>query len=216
MNKRLLAVLAAMAFSSTAYAAPSVIFNGIDVTGASNQVFTNVTVEFDANGNVILTAPQYKLVDTTPKAAVPPSSAIPAQMGPSAATTPVPKTNPGMDALPDNVNPTYLLATFDSPGLLGYNVDVYINSRFFKTVTQGVAQQSFDISSFLHSGKNEITYRMIMAADSGTSSKATVEFVLSKMTGKQGSAIELSGQYATVKINGIDGAKSYSVEFMVP
>ena len=81
MKERILAVLAAMLLSSTAYAAPSVIFNGIDVTGASNQVFTNVTVEFDANGNVILTAPQYKLVDTTPKAVVPPSSAIPAQMG---------------------------------------------------------------------------------------------------------------------------------------
>ena len=216
MKVRFFAVLAAMLFSSAVYAAPSVIFNGVDVTGASNQVFTNVTVEFDANGNVILTAPQYKLVDTTPKAAVPPSSAIPAKMGPSAATTPVPKVDPGIDTLPDNVNPTYLLATFDSPGLLGYNVDVYINSNFFKTINQGLPQQSFDISSYLHSGKNVITYRMIMAADSGTSSRATVELVLSKLTGKQGSAIELSGQYATIKINGIDGAKSYSVEFMVP
>lgn len=215
MKRIIPAMAAAMLISTPAMADPSVIFNGVNVTGATNQRFTNVTVEFDANGNVILTAPQYRLVDTTPKAAVPPSSVKPAQMGASPASAPAPAA-PGIPTLPDNVNPTYLVATFNYPGLLGYNVDVYINARYFKTIDQGSAQQSFDISSFLHSGKNDIAYNMIMAADSGTSSKATVELSLSKLTGRQGNAIELTGQYANIKINGIDGAKSYTVEFMVP
>ena len=214
MKAKIWTTLAAMMLSSTAFAAPSVIFNGIDITGVTNQKFTNVTVEFDSNGNVILTAPQYKLVDTTPKSDIPPSSTLPAQIVGS--NVPVPLPTPSIDTLPDNVHPTYIIATFDSPGLLGHNVDVYVNGQFVKTFYQGTAQQTHDISAFLRSGMNTIQYRLIMAADSGSSSKATVEFSLAKLTGKQGNAIELSGQYATLKINGIDGAKTYSVDVMVP
>ena len=202
---------------SIALADPSIIFNGIDVTGVTNQKFTDVTVEFDAKGNVILTAPQYKLVDTTPKAAVAPSVTSPAQVSPSAATIPVPAAAPGgIATLPDGVNPTYLVATFDSPGLLGFNIDVYVNGKFIKTVLQGQAQQTLDISQYLTKGKNTIQYRMTMAADSGTSSKATVELSLAKLTGKQGNAVELTGQSARMLIKGADGAQVYSVDFMVP
>ena len=199
MNAKILTILAAMMLSSTAFASPSIIFNGVDITGVTDQKFTNVTVEFDSNGNIILTAP---------------SSTLPAQIVGSNLPTPLPP--PSIDTLPDTVKPTYIIATFDSPGLLGHNVDVYVNGQFVKTFYQGTAQQTYDISAFLHRGKNTIQYRMIMAADSGTSSRATVEFSLAKLTGKQGNAIELTGQYATLKINGIDGAKTYSVDVMVP
>ena len=148
---------------------------------------------------------------------MPPSSAIPAKVVTTPVNAPVvPKAEPSIDTLPDRVNPTYLIATFDSPGLLGHNVDVYINGQFVKTLHQGQSQQSVDVSQYLQSGKNTIQYRMIMAADSGTSSRATVELALSKLTGKQGNAVELTGQYANIKINCIDGAKTYTVEVMAP
>lgn len=213
--KSIIAVLFCL-LPAMAFAAPNVIFNGVDVTGATNQQFTNVTVEFDAQGNVILTAPQYKLVDTTPKAAVAPSAVAPAQVNPSPSTVPVPAAASDIPTLPDGVNPTYLVAMFDSPGLLGHNVDVYVNGKFVKTLSQGQAQQSLDISSYLTKGKNTVQYRMMMAADSGSSSKATVELSLSKLTGKQGNAVELTGQYARVVIKGSDGPKVYTVDFMVP
>ena len=110
-----------------------------------------------------------------------------------------------------------MLALFNAPGLLGYNVDVLVNGQFVKTLVQGQSQQTCDISRYLVKGsENSIQYRMVMAADSGTSSKATVSLSLAKATHAQGAAVELTGEYAPIVIRGLDGAKTYTVTFIVP
>lgn len=182
------------------FAAPSVTFNGVDFSGVTQQKFTNVNVEFDAGGNIIMTAPQYKI-------ATPGSDTIPSL---TAAQSPV------TAALPNDANPVYLLALFNAPGLLGYNIDVYVNGKFAKTITQGQPQQSFDLTPYLAKGANTIQYRMVMAADSGTSSRATVNLSITKATKTSGNTVELTGEFAPIEIKGIDGAKSYTIVLNVP
>ncbi|MBO5753954.1 MAG: hypothetical protein J6S69_09770, partial [Proteobacteria bacterium] len=118
-----------------------------------------------------------------------------------------------LPVVPDNGQPTYLMALFNAPGLLGYNVDIYVNGNFAKTLDQGKELQTLDISKYLVKGKNTLQYRLIMAADSGTSSTATVVISLAKMTKQQGKTVELSGEYADIYIKGTDGAQTYTVEF---
>ena len=212
------AVLAAVfAVPSFVWASPTVTLNGVDVTGVKNQRLTNVTVEFDGSGNIVLTAPQYRIVEQSSSGPVPPSATRPAEFVASADTVVPSAGNAGLARLPDDGNPTYVLALFNAPGLLGYNVDVLVNGQFVKTLVQGQSQQTCDISRYLVKGsENSIQYRMVMAADSGTSSKATVCLSLAKATHAQGAAVELTGEYAPIVIRGLDGAKTYTVTFIVP
>ncbi len=198
----------------SAMAETTVTMNGIDITGIYGQKFTNVSIEFDNNGNIIIDAPQYHLVDQNSKPTDPTATKV---VMPSADTIPKPTpAAPQIQTLPNSDAPTYLIGSFNYPGLLGYNIDVYINHTFVKTILQGEAQTLTNISSYLHKGNNIIEYKMVMAADSGTSSKATVEFSLGKQTSKSDNSIELSGQYAPVVIKAADGIKPHSVEFIIP
>ena len=224
MTRYLPFILASMCtlLATNAWADPTVTFNGIDVTGLQNQKFNNVNIEFDAKGNIILTAPQYKLVNTAPQTPTP-NTQTPTQQADSALTTTANSHNTptanshnmpqDLPVVPDNGQPTYLMALFNAPGLLGYNVDIYVNGNFAKTLDQGKELQTLDISKYLVKGKNTLQYRLIMAADSGTSSTATVVISLAKMTKQQGKTVELSGEYADIYIKGTDGAQTYTVEF---
>ena len=251
----ILFALSLLAFPAVAGASPNVYLNGVDITGAVNQNFQNVTVQIDAMGNIIMTAPQYHLInmDKNHQAnayGAPAAPQVPPAYGQNAPAygqntapaygqniAPVYGNNPalrpsgnqvvqptttfsnagdGLVSLPDPGKPTYLVAFFDSPGLLGYNIDVFINGTFVKTLMQNEAQVSFDITQYLVKGKNVLQYQMSMAADAGTSSKATVVLSLSKLTARQGNAIELTGQYARQYIRAADGPRLYQVEVFVP
>lgn len=194
-----------------AYADAKVFINGVDITGVKNQSFANVNVSLDSNGNVQITSDKYKIVETTPDNNVKPSSSSPAQL--VAPPTPEPDTP---DTLPNNNNPVFLVAAFNYPGLLGYNIDVYVNGKFVKTITQGDALSTCDISAFTVKGLNTIRYQMIMAADSGTASKALVSLSLAQMTASRGNKKELTGEFAPLTIKGSDGQKSYQKQFIIP
>lgn len=212
----------ALAAPTLAHAQNQVFLNGIDISGTKNQTFDDVSVSFDASGNISITAPQYKVVEQAPKAspsAVAPSPTQPAQVvaqvAPPARTSSVPSL--AVPTLPNPEKPTYMLALFNAPGLLGYNVEVTINGVMVKTIPQGKASQSFEVTDYLRRGsRNTIQYRLVMTADSGTSSKATVQISLAKANPAVGNTIELVGEYAPIEIKGIDGAKTYSVQIDIP
>ena len=100
--------------------------------------------------------------------------------------------------------------------ILGYNIDIFINGQFVKSVIQGKPQQSLDVTPYLQKGKNEIRYRTSKAADAGTSSTATAELSLSTVTAQQGNAFELTGQYGKVLIKSTDGERMYFINVIVP
>lgn len=205
----------------SAQAQNQVFLNGIEISGTKNQIFSNVTVAFDTVGNISITAPQYKVLEQPQSSTVAPSPTQPAQV---VSPSPVPVQSalgtlaaPSIPKLPNPEIPTYLLAIFNAPGLLGYNVEVLINGSLVRTLTQGRPTQSFDVSQYLIRGtRNTLQYRLVMTADSGTSSKATVQLSLAKAATTTGNAVELSGEYAPIEIKGIDGAKTYTVQIDVP
>lgn len=201
----------------SAQAQNQVFLNGIEISGTKNQIFSNVTVAFDAVGNISITAPQYKVLEQPQSSTVAPSPTQPAQVVSPSPVPAQPAAAPSIPKLPNPENPTYLLAIFNAPGLLGYNVEVLINGSLVRTLTQGRPTQSFDVSQYLIRGaRNTLQYRLVMAADSGTSSKATVQLSLAKAATTTGNAVELSGEYAPIEIKGIDGAKTYTVQIDVP
>ncbi|MDI7266888.1 MAG: hypothetical protein QME96_02710 [Myxococcota bacterium] len=70
--------LAAAAFAPAARAG-KVFINGVEVTGIANQRFENVTVRFDAQGNIHVDAPGYRvqLLDGTGRGGAPPAPTTP-------------------------------------------------------------------------------------------------------------------------------------------
>lgn len=201
----------------SAQAQNQVFLNGIEISGTKNQIFSNVTVAFDAVGNISITAPQYKVLEQPQSSTVAPSPTQPAQVVSPSPVPAQPAAAPSIPKLPNPEIPTYLLAIFNAPGLLGYNVEVLINGSLVRTLTQGRPTQSFDVSQYLIRGaRNTLQYHLVMAADSGTSSKATVQLSLAKAATTTGNAVELSGEYAPIEIKGIDGAKTYTVQIDVP
>lgn len=226
-----LALSGALGFAvpSLALAQNQVFLNGVEISGTKNQTFTDVSVAFDAAGNISITAPQYKVVEQTPRTTgrVAPSPTQPAQVvgqigqqttqTTQTARAGQPQIAVATPTLPNPEKPTYMLALFNAPGLLGYNVEVIINGVMVKTIPQGMASQSFDVTQHLRRGtRNTIQYRLVMAADSGTSSKATVHISLAKANPGVGNTVELIGEYAPIEIKGIDGAKTYAVQIDIP
>lgn len=200
-----------------AIGAPTVTINGYNVTGITSQKFENVDVEFDVAGNIIISAPNYKLVEEPPKTVNSGVTVESVSSSPSVAmpTAGVP-VHYDRNALPDITNPTYLVAEFSEVGLLGYHVDVYINGKYIKEMKQNNGQQTMDVSRYLVSGKNTVQYRLVRSADAGVSMTAYVELWFAKLEGRQGTSLNLSGQYGDIKIMGKNGETSYTVELTAP
>lgn len=196
---------------------PRVYLNEVDITGMRGQDFQNVNVSFDNAGNLNIIAPQYKVKETTKQAPLP-TPALASQ--PDATSlellSTVASQSSTIPSLPNSTQATHLEAIFDSPGLFGFNIDLYVNGHFIKSLDQGNAQSSIDISSHLVKGNNKIQYRLVASADSGKSSRATVELFLAKQTSSQGNAIELSGNYAPLMIKSESAKGIYEIDIVAP
>lgn len=214
---------------------PKIIINNLDVTGIRGQSFDNVKVTFDAEGNVLISAPQYKLVDVNrgggTGATPPPLPSVQQVSKTVSDTTPVPGKLPvppvshvakgpyhyDRNTLPDGKTPTYLVVTFNEPGSFGYNVDVYINGQFVKEFKQRQGQHTLDVSKYLERGRNPVLYRLVRTADTGKSPTASVALMFSKLTGRQDGKIELSGEYSPLTIQSSDGSTTeYNTNINVP
>lgn len=124
----------ALLVASTADA-KGVFLNGVNIDGVTDQKFDNVTVVIDAEGNVLITAKGYevKTQDTGVKPK-PPTAAGP-------------------------VSKKYLLyAEASAPGMIQYDVDVFVNSVWVKRISDDERQTNFDITPHMRKGKNVIHF----------------------------------------------------------
>lgn len=202
MNRLILGIfIFSLMGGGMAFAEPSVFLNDVDITGVKGQKFTDVTVEIDGKGDIHLIAPQYHIVDTTPG---------------NHATRGRVVDGPKVETLPAGDAPIYLVASFNKPGLLGYNIQVYLNGEFVQTISQGKPQDYVDLSAYLKQGVNRIEYRLVMAADSGTSYRAEADIFLTQMKREANDSMTFTGQYSRVLIRSAAGAKNYVAEFIVP
>ena len=204
--------LAFMLVPVVAAADPIILINGVNATGITNQRLDNATVTFDSTGNIYITAPGYKpvYVDTVTNSQPAASPVLP----PSTVVDPLNNDREFTIKNPNNY-PIIMLANFNQPGLLGYTVDVFVNGQYVKKFNQNDAQVSLDMAPYLHKGLNEIRYRTSLAGSAGSSPSATVDIYLSKVTSKQGNALELMGEYGHVVIKSTDGERMYQVNYTI-
>ncbi|MFO0598603.1 MAG: hypothetical protein U0228_25070 [Myxococcaceae bacterium] len=125
--KRLFALLL-VAIAVPVFAA-EVYVNGVNVDGLTNHTFEKVTVRLDEKGNVQIDAPGYS----------------------------VKKVNIGPEKPEGVITARYFLVTEQSPpGMTEYEIDLFLNGKFFRTLKNGEEQLVTDITKSLKPGKNQV------------------------------------------------------------
>ncbi|ATB47416.1 hypothetical protein [Corallococcus macrosporus] len=179
------ALAAALALAPFGAHAGSVFLNGVKIDGVTNQRFEKATVRIDEAGNVHIDAPGYAARVTT---VTPPAPAAPAQApapGTAAGTaTPAAKAPPaaarqapGAPTAPGRITQRYWLVTEQPvPGMTGYDIDVFVNSKWLRKLRGNEDQVVVEITRDLRPGANKVTFiaRKGNAADARSSSPGHV------------------------------------------
>lgn len=113
--------------------AGSVYLNGVRIDGVTNQKFEKCTVTIDAKGDVHIDAPGYAVQGADSGAKAPPP--------------------PGTGS-----KRYWLVKEENYPGKTQYDVDIYINSVFFKRIRSGGDQVVLEITKALRPGPNVIHF----------------------------------------------------------
>lgn len=125
-------ILIALCCVSLPALAVEVYVNGVSVDGLTNHTFEKVTVRLDDKGNVQIDAPGYsvKKVTLSGGAEKPPRSQ-------------------------SAITQKYFLVTEQSPpGMTEYEVDLFLNGKFMRTLKSGDEQLVTDITRSLRAGQN--------------------------------------------------------------
>ena len=172
--------------ASTAFAGQLYI-NGVFVDPATiaGVEMKDVSITFDATGNIQVTAPGYKIEVVDPpggRATPPPPPGVPPMPPPAPATAPQPTAPmvPGMQATtapppaaPPSAPPTsgvlparWWLVTEDNASV-GHTVEVLINGQAVKTMGSGLPQAIIDVGRWLRPGTNQVEVRSNSVNPSG-------------------------------------------------
>jgi hypothetical protein len=118
----------------------TLFINGVRADGLRSFDLEDVDVRIDANGDIHITAPQYKVeVEPEPVLPAPSTSAMPAA--------------------------TYWLVTVDD-GSTGHVVDVLVNGSLVRKIRSGEEQLILDVGPYLQQGEN--TVLLVPSAPQGT------------------------------------------------
>ena len=127
--KRMLLALCCLSLPALAV---EVYVNGVSVDGLTNHTFEKVTVRLDEKGNVQIDAPGYSVKKVTlsggSEKAAKPDSAI--------------------------TQKYYLVTEQNPPGMTEYEVDLFLNGKFLRTIKSGDDQLVTEITKQLRPGQN--------------------------------------------------------------
>lgn len=168
--RRALAPFAAAALllgALPASAGGAVFLNDVPVDGLTDQRFEKATVTFDAQGNVRIEVPgiQVKSLGLIPaKPAAPARPAAAPTLGPQSGTV-VPNrgsvavVEPAPAAPTGSLQKQYLLVTEQSvSGMAGYDIDVFVNTRWVKKLRSTDEQIVLDLTRYLQPGPNKLLF----------------------------------------------------------
>jgi len=114
--------------------AGGLFINGVNVDGLTNQSFDKVNVRIDEKGNVLIDAPGYSVK----------------KLGGSA---PEPEAT-------GQLTKRYILVTEQNPmGMTEYDIDLFINGKFIRTMRSGEDQIVSDVTKYLRAGKNAVQFQ---------------------------------------------------------
>lgn len=188
-------LLFSAAFVPQAQAAKSVqvYVNGTVATGMKDFQFKAVDVRIDADGNIWIDAPRYRIEVTKP-------AGMPETPAATAPTAPVTAIAPG----------AHWLVTQDQ-GSSGQIIEVLVNGTSVREVRSGQAQLILDIGPFLKSGSNVITFR---PTDTGTPAGAAFLIHLGE-GGNDSGTLKLQNPQVSYSRTGTEPAGERSVEYVV-
>jgi hypothetical protein len=134
-------LVAVLLLAGTALAG-SIYLNGVRIDGVANQKFEKCTVTIDAKGDVYIDAPGYAAQGVQPS---------------SAAASPVQATTAAFS--PGGITQRYWLVKEENyPGKTQYDIDIFINSVWFKRVRSDTEQVVLEITKNLRPGPNVIHF----------------------------------------------------------
>lgn len=114
--------------------AAEVFVNGVNVDGLTNHTFEKVTVRLDEKGNVQIEAPGYSVKKVTIAGSEKPAAKA-----------------------PDVMTQRYFLVTEQTQvGATEYEVDLFLNGKFFRTVKSTEDQLVLDVTKHLRLGTNQV------------------------------------------------------------
>lgn len=115
--------------------AAEVYVNEVNVEGLTNQTFEKVTVRLDEKGNVHIDAPGYmvKRVTVADVKEVQPTGVI--------------------------TQKYFLVTEQTSPGATDYDIDVFINGQFLRTLASSEPQLVIEVTKELKPGRNSVLFR---------------------------------------------------------
>ncbi len=155
----MLSWLMASAFAGQLY------INGVFVDPATipGVEMKNVNITFDAQGNIQVDAPGYK-IEVQGNPTPPPSSPAANPTGPrpgvpgTTATPPAPPPPAAPTGTPQVVPARWWMVTEDN-GSVGHTIDIFINGQLVRTVGSGRPQQILDVGKWLRLGSNDVKIR---------------------------------------------------------
>ena len=159
----LLAALAlAVAAPAPALAGPAVTLNGVPIDGATNQRFDSCAVVIDAQGNVHITAKGYAVkgegAEPAAGVAAAPANSAAAPAATAFAAPAAPAAAPALPPPGARLVRRYFLATEQTqPDGTQYDVEVFVNASWIRTLRSSDAQAVVEITRFLRPGPNRVT-----------------------------------------------------------
>jgi hypothetical protein len=183
--------------------AVEVYLNGVLITGAKDQVIDKAKVTLDKDGNVHISAPDYKVREVSAPGA------------PGADTSPP----PAAPTTTANLGNKYFIVTeVTRPGMTGYTIQVMVNNKFLKALPDTVSQHVLELNNYLNEGTNTVSFRAIRPeGKSAQSTLASDSFsvVLGEGIGKEGGTLTIDNVLAEFKVTAIDRgekAKTFTIK----
>lgn len=171
-----------------------VYVNGTEATGMKDFQFKAVDVRIDADGNVWIDAPRYRIEVSKP--------AVTQTSTSSSATN---------ASTPSAILPARHWLVTQDMGSAGQVIEVLINGTSVREIRSGQAQLILDIGPFLKAGSNVITFRPI---DTGTPTGAAMQIHLGEGTNESGT-LKLQNPQVSYSRTGTEPAGERSVEYIV-
>ena len=202
-NKTTIAVVVMVALVGLSAGAVEVYLNGVQITGAKDQVIDKAKVTLDKNGNVHISAPDYKVREV----------GTPGAPGPGTSPPPVAPTTTA------NLRNKYFIVTeVTRPGMTGYTIQVMVNNKFLKALPDTVSQHVLELNNYLNEGTNTVSFRALRPkGKSAQSTLASDAFmvVLGEGKGKEGGTLTIDNVLAEFKVTAIDRgekAKTFTIK----
>lgn len=133
------AALLALVVASLPAFAGELFVNGVSVEGITSQSFEKVNVRVDEKGNVWIDAPGYAVKRVTS----------------------APERDPGVVVrdVPAMTRKYFVVTEQNPVGMTEYDIDLYINGRFIRSMRSGEEQIVSEVTKFLKPGKNSVMFQ---------------------------------------------------------